>query len=379
MIQNEISEIRRRLSKDKGAFGKIYGCFINNRKEIISYIDTSIAMMYQQDCEKYLALFKKILSGGLGRCMHEIEFSTKQVMESDNHKLLMCLRNSDLKDDSARNALFSKIIESVNPGETNLLILIISDRYDVPVKTKDGEGYNDSETVFPYFVCAVCPVKEGKEELGYVPTEQEFKSYIPPMSVCSPELGFMFPAFEDRGANIYKTLFYTKDSADLHDEFIQTIFGTEIPMSAPQQMETFADTLSETLESECSFDVVQSVHEKIRERVAVYKESKEKEAMDFDAGDVSQILKSGGIAPELADAFEEKCTERFGTDAPLNPENIIDCKKFEIKTPEIKISVAPEYSCTVETRVIDGRKYILIPADNGVTVNGINVKIPLDK
>ena len=378
MIQKEISEIRRRLSRDKGAIGKIYGCFVNNRKEVISYIDTSLATMYQSDSEKFMALFKKVLSGGLDRCMMDIEFSTKQVMESDEHKLLMCLKNSHLNDRGAREALYSKIINTVNFEEDNYLILLTCDDYDVPMKSTDGESYNDSETVFSYFVCCVCPVKEGKEELGYVPSEQLFKSYLPPMSVGAPRLGFMFPSFQDRAANIYNTLFYTKDPSDMHDEFINSVFGTKVPMSSTEQKETFADTLTDTLENECSFDVVQSVHEKIRERITIHKESKDPEPMDFDAGDVSLILKAGGVPKDICEAFEEKCTERFGDDAALNPENIINSKKFEIQTPQIKIVVDPDYSCTVETKVINGRKYILIPADDGVSVNGINVKIPQD-
>ena len=326
MIQSEISEIRRRLSHDKGAIGKIYGCFVNNRKEIISYIDTSLATMYQSDGEKYLALFKKIFSGGIGRSMIDIEFTTKQVMESDEHRLLMCLKESQLKDQGAREALFSRIINSVHMNDESFLILLTCDDYDVPVKSKDGESYNDSETVFSYFVCCVCPVKEGKEGLGYIPSEQEFKTYLPPMSVCPPKLGFMFPAFQDRAASIYNTLFYTKDPSDVHDEFISTIFGTEIPMSATVQHDTFADTLTDTLENECSFEVVQTVHRKIRERIAIHKESRDPEPMELDAEDVGAMLKSGGVSSESAEVFEEKCAQRFGDDANLNPENIINSK-----------------------------------------------------
>ena len=126
----------------------------------------------------------------------------------------------------------------------------------------------------------------------------------------------------------------------MHDEFINSVFGTKVPMSSTEQKETFADTLTDTLENECSFDVVQSVHEKIRERITIHKESKDPEPMDFDAGDVSLILKAGGVPTEVCEAFEEKCTERFGDDATLNPENIINSKKFEIQTPQIKIVVA---------------------------------------
>jgi len=44
-------------------------------------------------------------------------------------------------------------------------------------------------------------------------------------------------------------------------------------------------------------------------------------------------------------------------------------------TELVTISVDPEYSYQVETRVIDGKRYILIPADEGVEVNGMAVEI----
>ncbi len=376
MIQREINEIRRRLSPDKGAFGKIYGCFVNKQKEIISYIDTSLGLMQREDSEKYLALFKKVLSGGLDRSMIDIAFSNNQVADSPEHALLMELRNSSLKNEQARETLFQKIISCVTVEEGNYVILLLCDDYDVPTRSSDGETKFGSDTVFSYFLCAVCPVKDGKQELAYVPSEQEFRSHISPMIVASPLLGFMFPVFEDRAANIYNALFYTKNPALMHEDFISTLFCTETPMSAPQQQDTFADTLSDTLESECSFDVVQSVHEKIRERLIVHKESKIPEKPEVDVHEVSAILRSEGVPGEIAEVFEEKCIERFGDDSTLNPENIINTKKFEIATPQIKITVDPDYSCTVETRVINGRKYILIPADEGVSVNGINVSIP---
>ena len=375
MIQKDVNEIRRRLSPDKGAISKIYGCFVNSRKEVISYLEASVALMPQADSEKYLALFKKVLSGGLDRSMVNIEFSTDQVMNGEEHKLLMKLRNSSLKDEAAREELFAKIINCVSFEDSSYVILLTCDDYDVPVKSKDGESYNDSETVFSYFMCCICPVNDGKEELVYMPGEHTFRSYIAPMVVSAPQLGFMFPTFEDRGANIYNALFYTKNPSIMHDEFIDSVFCTQVPISAPEQKEIFSDTLADTLEKECSFDVVQAVHEKIRERITVHKESKIPEPIDFDVHDVSTILKSGGVSAEAAEAFEEKCTERFGDETSLNPENIINSKKFEIETPQIKITVDPDYSCAVETRVINGRKYILIPADDGVSVNGINVNI----
>ena len=94
------------------------------------------------------------------------------------------------------------------------------------------------------------------------------------------------------------------------------------------------------------------------------------------AGDVGGILATSGVNDEQIAAFQRECDEQYGENAALNPNNIIESKKFEITTPEVKISIAPENSYMIEARVINGRKYLLIPADDGVEVNGIGVNIP---
>ena len=79
------------------------------------------------------------------------------------------------------------------------------------------------------------------------------------------------------------------------------------------------------------------------------------------------------------EAFKANCEKQYGENAALNPVNIIESRKFQVTTPEVKISIAPENSYLIETRIIDGRKYLLIPADDGVEVNGIGVNIAADQ
>ena len=194
--------------------------------------------------------------------------------------------------------------------------------------------------------------------------------------MAAPEIGFMFPAFDERTANIYNALYYTKDVNDIHSEFIDAVFNVEKkPMSAGAQRGAFGMALCEALETDCSFDVVQAVHEQIREKLAIHKESKEPELPEMYIDDVEDILRSSGVDKEKTEAFHRECEKQFGDGAVLNPGNVIESKKFEITTPEIKISVNPEFSYMVETRIIDGRKYILIPAGEGVEVNGLDVSI----
>ena len=258
-------------------------------------------------------------------------------------------------------------------GDSSYLLLMASDSYDVPHRGKDDSLQADaSDEVFTYIVCVVCPIKEGKVELGYFPGDNEFHCAAG-QTVASPELGFLFPAFDDRAANIYNALFYSRKANEIHQEFIDAIFHVEAPMSAVEQKEAFQSALSDAFD--CSLEVMQTVHEQLREKIKEHRESGSSEPLEMSASEIGQILQSCGIADEQVAAFQEKCGEQFGSGVVLNPANLIDSSRFEIKTPEITISADPEYSYLVETQIIDGRKYLLIPAEDGVEVNGFAVGI----
>lgn len=385
MIQKEISELRRRLTSDKNAISKIYGCYVNKNKEIISEFESSTALLPLSEAEKFYSLFKKTLGGTVGKNLIDIPFSTGDVSDSEKHKLLMTLKDSSLTDSEARKKLFDLIINSVFLPDRNYVILLAFDKYDVPYKNSSddimGEVFHaESESIFKYFICSICSVNDIKTELGYDPNKKEFHSCTSPHTIGTPEIGFMFPSFDDRTSNIYNALMFLKDASAMQDTFVDTLFGVQPPMSAKEQKNSFSSVLEQALEDECSFDVMQSVHEQIRERIEEHKESKSNEPLVIDSGEVATILRTSGVAEEKVELFKEKCAETFAeSGVSLNPNNIIDAKKFEVHTPQIKISVDPDYSYAIETKVINGRKYILIPAEDGVKVNGIDVSFPDDQ
>ena len=373
MNQKELSELRRRFRPEKSAISHIYGCYVNGSREIISYLDEPMGMMPQEEAEKYLGLLKKALSGTLGRNLVDIVFSTQQVMDSDEHRFLMGLRDSQLKDGALRQSFYDKVIASLDMDGRNYLILLAHDAYDVPYKGRDGELQDDaSDTVFSYIICCVCPVKDGKLELGFFSGENEFHSCAANQIVAPPELGFLFPAFDDRAANIYNALLYSKKADQLHQEFINAVFRTEPPLSAAEQREAFEGALTGALEDACSIEVVQAVHERLRDQIVQHKETKDPEPLALTAGDIGNILRDCSVPEERVSAFLERCGERLGANVVLNPVNLIESGKFEVETADAKLSLDPEHSYLLEMRVIDGRQYLLFPADS-VTVNGLPV------
>ena len=176
MNQKELNELRRRWKPDKNAISRIYGCFVNSNKEIITDLDESLGMMTQEEAEKYLSLLKKALSGALGKNLIDIVFSTQQVMTGEEHRMLMELRTSGAKDARVRQAFYQKVIQSLDMGESNYLLLLANDSYDVPHRNHDALRAEGSDEVFSYILCAVCPVKTGKTELGYFSGDNEFHS-----------------------------------------------------------------------------------------------------------------------------------------------------------------------------------------------------------
>ena len=375
MNQREVGELRRRLRPEKTTITHIVGCYVNEKKEITSRFDQSIGVLPQEEGEKVLALLRKALSGNLGKNLLDITFTTAQVMEGEAHKNLMTLRNEGTKDEALLESFYEKVAASVHM-ETGFVILLASDAYDVPFKGKDDEEMADaSETVFRYILCAICPVKLSKPALTYTLNAGEFHNRAIDYVVGSPELGFLFPAFDDRAANIYNAAFYTRDASQDHEDFIKAIFDSEAPMPANMQKESFSSLLGLSLDEECSMDTVQAVRSQFCAMIQEHKESKEPEALIIPKGTVKGVLVSCGISEDKLELFDREYDAAFGEGADLNPKNVVDPKKMEVKTPDVTIKVNPDRPDLVQTRMLDGARYILIRAEEGVEVNGIPIQI----
>ena len=375
MNTKEIGEIRRRARRDRSNMTALYGCYVNDNKEIISEFRQSTGIMPENESDKYFALLRRTLSGQLGKNLIDITFKTSQVADSPEHKLLMELRETKLKEENLRMAFYQKVIETVDLG-SGYLILMGCDSYDVPFKSKDDSIQADaSGEVYTYLQCAICPVKQTKANLHYIPESKEFHDGGMLNIVSAPELGFLFPAFDHRATNIYNALYYTHSPKDSHEAFVASVFNTPIPKPAAEQKKSFEALLTTALAEECSMDVVQTVHEQMCQRIEMHKEAKVPEALTVSKDEVKEVLSTCGVSQEHLAKFSVAYDETFGFESDLHPKNIIDNKRFEIKTPDVSIKVAPDRADLIETRVIGGVKYIMICADENVEVNGVNIHI----
>lgn len=374
MNEKEVAEIRRRFNPQKTNITSVHGCYVNENREIVAEFNQPLAALTQDETESMLSLLKKLLSGGLDRNLIDIEFSNEQVLGGEEHKRLLKLRDSSLCDESELKALFSDIIDTVRV-EGAYLILAATDNYDVFTYREDGKKDEDSTELFKYFLCGVFPVKMTKPQLSFAAFDNTFKNIVANSVITAPLLGFMFPAFDDRAANIYNTLFYTKDSAANNSEIIDRLFKAEPPMPAAEQRETFNSLLNGVTNDENNLEIIKNIQDEIGGMITEHKESKEREPLAVSRDDICDILRSSDMADEKIETFKAGFDESFGEKARLNPQNLVETKRLELTGADISIKINPERSELVETRVIDGVRYILIRADEEIEVNGVPINI----
>lgn len=375
MNEKEVAEIRRRFKPEKSNITHIRGCLVNENREIVTEFDQSVALMPQEDAELFLTTLKRTLSGTLNKNLIDIEFSTQQVVDSTEHKLLMTLRDSELQDVNALHYFYETVVQSVH-FETSYFILLATDTYDVSFRGKDGMHQEDaSAEVFRYFLCSICPVKSNKPALSYNATENEFHASQEDWIVSPPELGFLFPAFDDRSTNIYNALYYSRNTADSHDGFVEAIFRTPVPMPAQAQQESFQSMLG-SLGEACDFDLVQSVQGQLQDLIVMHKENKEEDPLLVSKSGMSQILRQSGVPEARVEQFAREYDQQFGEDKSVSPKNLLPAgKKTEIASNDVKIQINAERGDLVETRRIGGINYILIRAEGSVELNGVPVHI----
>jgi len=374
MINSEISEIKKQFKHENTSITKISGCYVDGEKTIKTKFTETFLGMPEEETFKYFEIFKKTLSGRIGKNLINMEFPLDSEFEGGTQHFFMQLRNSELKDESLLDEFYNKVIEYYD-YTGNYLILLVYAAYDVPGKTKDNILMDDaSDEVYSYILCSICPVKLSKPGLSYNDEKNQFQKRIQDWVVNMPVNGFLFPAFNDRSTDIHSILYYSKDSEELHNDFVEQVLGCRLPLSAGGQKESFQAIIQETLGDECEYEIVRDIHEKINEIIEEHNQKEIPEPLTLDKMEVKNLFAECGVEEEKLQDFDTKYEKIAGENATLLATNVINTRVFEVKTPDVIIKVNPERADLVETKVVDGRNCLVIPINDQVEVNGIVVK-----
>lgn len=372
MNKKEVLEIRKQFTPENCTITRICGCYVDHEKEKKLELKKAFLSMPEEEAFKYFDIFKHTLSGTIGKNLLTMEFPLDQELSGGAQEALLKLRDSKLTDDLLIEEFYDKVIANYNYGE-NYYIILIHAAYDVPGKASDGmEMFDASDTVYEHIMCSICPVNLTKAGLTYNAETNNIEDRIRDWFVELPATGFLFPAFQDRASDVHHVLYYSKKPEELQPEFIANVLGSTTPLTAKDQKTTFQSIISETLGEECDYEIVRNIHDNLNEMLEEAKELPE--PLELTKPDVKRLLERSGVPQEKMTDFDKDFEESVGEKKTLMASNIASVKTFQIETPDVIVKVNPERSDLVETREIDGRRCLVIPIDEHLEVNGIEVR-----
>ena len=418
MRKKDILELKRRLKKEDCTFTKMCGCYINGEKNIILNFKETFLNLEEDEFFKYLEIAKKVLSGTIGNNLLELNFPVNEEYKNDKQSFLMSLKKSKLKDDTLLDSFYKSIIDSYD-YTGNFLILVFHDAYDVITKTRDNLKLDESEEVYEYILCAICPVSLSKPALGYFEEDNKIAARVRDWVVEAPVNGFVFPAFIDRSSDVNSIMYYTKNPKDSHPELMEEALGCSSKRTATEQKETFHNIITNAIgyDEEKSNNLFMEIQENINSRIDEHTtvNGKDSEPIILTNDTIQDILAESGVSEEDSSRIEKFYTREFGTTLPI-ADDLIDAKilkaseqkkkeqklekevevlqnklentnkkleevsKMEDESEEnydIILKVKPEKASQIKSQIIEGQKYIVIPVEENeqTNVNGVDTKL----
>lgn len=378
MNKKEISEIKKLFTTTHCAVTRICGCYVDAEKNQKTKLKEAFLSLPEEEMFKYFNIFRKSLSGTLGKNLVQMEFPLEQEASGGTQEFLLQLRNSQLRDDALIEEFYQKVIENYIDPE-NYYIILIHGAYDIPTRASDNLEMDDaSDYVYEFLLCSICPVKLSKPGLHYNADANTIENLIQDWIVEAPDIGFLFPAFTDRNTDIHNLMYYSKKPDVIQTDIINNLLGCRIPLSAKTQKETFQTIIEETLDNTCDFETVMAIQENLNEMIEERKE--DPEPLTLDKYEVKRLLADSGVENEKLEEFDDLYASVVSDEqAGFVASNVASTRSYEIRTPDVIIKVSPDKAQLIESKVIDGIPYLMIQATDQVEINGIAVKSPLLK
>ena len=410
ITKGDVLELRRRLKKTECTFGRMCGCYVNSGKQVVLKFSESFSELEEDEFYKYLEIAKKTLSGSLGSNLLELEFDRSETA-MEHQKYLLALKESKLGNEELLDRLYEQIIaEYAYPG--NYLILVYHDIYDVPSKATSGEEQDESEEIYEYILCAVCPVELSKPALGYREDENRIGARVRDWVVGLPDLGFVYPAFANRGSDVNAVMYYVKTGKSSHPELVEQVLGCVPQRTAAEDKQAFRSVVLDAFgddeeQADAAFFQIQKT---ISGMVAEREENESLPPVSLTAETLSGLATEAEVPDKIREQIEKSYAHVFG-DTPPVADNVLDNKLVEEGTArahtaaleqkvaglqpelaaqaaqradegedapwhedaEIELHVPQERASRIRADMVDGQKCLLIPLEEGehARINGV--------
>ena len=417
MNKKDLLELKRRLKGDKHNIDRLAGCYVDGNGNKVVKLNETFLNLETEETEKYLEIARKALGGTIGNNILELEFPKEEEEAGGKQQFLNGLRSSALNNEELLDTFYDLVIKGYH-FDGNYLILLFHDTYDIMTRTSDNLKLDESEEVYEYILCAICPVVLSKPGLGYIQTENRIGARIRDWVVGAPDLGFLFPAFDDRGADIHRVDYFIKDAGDSNPDFIEDVLGCGAKRTKKEKHRAFCSIIKNAYRHD--EDRGETVLMEIEDSLNIMAEENAaaEEGDSFIGVDdrvLTEVLNENEVEEESAKQIIENVRREF-SDEEVCAQDLVDTKALSAYTaqkrerelvkeveslrtqlsdikafPEdtepldgdgqedrnalVELKVSRDLEEEVAVRLIDEQKYVVIPLKEGsdIRVNGKNV------
>lgn len=352
------------MKKDSGYITGIGICYVGQDGNQIARNGVHPGRLGDDEGILYMDIAKKALGGKPGKTLHTLAFPTKAEGAGTPHQLLM-----DIVESGGRQGygeLYDRITASYG-CDGDYCILLYTGSYPVP-----GGAEEEGSEIYDFMLCAICPMTKGTYGLSYREEKGTFAADSGARIVGPPAHAFLFPAFEDRMADIHDVLFFSKKDGNLPESFLRDVLGCTRPIPASVQKKTFGVLLNEAMGDRCTYDRVDAIRDVIRKTAEDGELSGEE--MDLDRDQLAGLLSRNSLLDQEETEIARKGFDAFfGKGAKVDASAIIDPGLTVVTAEDLTVKMKKDYPGSVSLKMVDGRKCLVIEVSDPVTLDGIRL------
>ena len=352
MTKKEFSEIKKTLTTANTGFRRMFASYIPLDGDPVKLNTSGFLAKSEDEVELYFELFKKTLSGTIGKQLVMADFNNSSEEDGMQSKLYGVLKSRD-DDTGSVDSITATFAESYHL-DTPYILFIMQAAYDAYDKN------TDESTTFDHLIGMVCPVDQEKSMLEF---GGDYKVSFSGgrKTLKKPEFGFLFPAFNDRTMDIHQIAMYSKKYTNMERSRLMEIFDCRLPLPKEEQQQIFSQLAESAFGGKCNFNEASYVQSSLLERL-------NDEETTIGMQQLKDVFESAG-ATEFNEEYDENEQLLEGHD--INIDNLINKKKVTIEAGDMTITAYPDMIPNIQVRELDGRKVIVSEPRENISLNGL--------
>lgn len=372
MNKKEVSEIKRVVKIDNPfcVLNKLFITMVNADGEYVFMKNPSVHTLTEREENMYYDIFRNMLSTNVGKKFIQYDFEKESFEPNGVQNLMLTNIQQGFNNVDSRTDLLDKIVDNLRyTGPYAIVTGYFT--YTVRHKNKAGEDNKFSDEDFNFILTAICPAQIVDSGFSYNYSTMEFSTESDPKLYINskPTDGFMFPAFDNRSADVSSVMYYSKSPKTFNDSVILDVLQAKFELSPMAQTEIFQKLLQDTFGERLDYQLLYHINNYIQEYVE-----------NFTGDTKPMYLGVGELTSILHDLFEDGEEEKFEAlykaycdKIEFDSVNLI-AKKMKLQTSEYALSFNCIYGSKVDAKVVDSMRAIqLTTEDNLLDVNGIVV------